>query len=81
MSAADGRLLGSYRLLERIGRGGMGEVYRARHLRLHSEAAIKILPLTLADDPDTVKRFEREAASAASLQHPNILAVWDYGEQ
>ncbi len=81
MSAADETVLGSYRLLERIGKGGMGEVYRAQHLRLGREAAVKILPANLASDPDFLKRFEREASSAASLDHPNILPVWEYGER
>ena len=81
MSAPEGRTLGSYRLLERIGKGGMGEVYRARHVKLGREAAVKILPPALAAEPDFLKRFEREAASAAALNHPNILQVYDYGEQ
>ncbi|HET8628106.1 MAG TPA: protein kinase [Thermomicrobiales bacterium] len=76
-----GRDLGAYRLEERVGRGGMGEVYRAQHLKLGREAAVKILPANLAAEADFLKRFEREAASAASLDHPNILPVWDYGEQ
>src|SRR5205823_13551693 len=77
----DGRILGAYRLLEQVGRGGMGLVYRAEHLRLRREAAVKVLPVDLAREAEFLKRFEREAASAAALQHPNILAVWDYGEQ
>ncbi|HET8628196.1 MAG TPA: serine/threonine-protein kinase [Thermomicrobiales bacterium] len=81
MSVPEDRILGSYRLVERIGKGGMGEVYRAQHLKLGREAAIKILPVNLAGEEDFLKRFEREAASAGSLDHPNILAVWEYGEQ
>ncbi|HEX5505064.1 MAG TPA: serine/threonine-protein kinase [Thermomicrobiales bacterium] len=81
MSVPEERILGSYRLVERIGKGGMGEVYRAQHLKLGREAAIKILPVNLAGEEDFLKRFEREAASAGSLDHPNILAVWEYGEQ
>jgi hypothetical protein len=81
MSVPQGTILGSYRLLERVGQGGMGIVYRAQHLRLGSEAAVKVLPVNLAGEPEFLRRFEREAASAAALQHPNILAVWDYGEQ
>ncbi|HET8628195.1 MAG TPA: serine/threonine-protein kinase [Thermomicrobiales bacterium] len=77
----DGQVLGAYRLLERIGKGGMGEVYRAQHLKLGREAAVKVLPANLAAEADFLKRFQREAASAASLEHPNILPVWDYGEQ
>ncbi len=81
MSVPDGRVLGAYRLEERIGKGGMGEVYRATHLRLGREAAVKVLPTNLAQEPDFLKRFEREASSAASLTHPHILQVYDYGEQ
>src|SRR4051794_12663619 len=81
MSGAGGeRVLGSYRLLERIGKGGMGEVYRAQHVRLGSERAVKVLPPALAAEADFLKRFEREASSAASLDHPNILPVYEYGE-
>lgn len=81
MSAPESRILGAYRLEERIGKGGMGEVYRAQHLRLGREAAVKILPANLVTEADFLKRFEREASSAASLTHPNILQVYDYGEQ
>lgn len=81
MSALQGKMLGGYRLLERIGRGGMGDVYRAQHLRLGREAAIKVLHAHLASDPDFLRRFEREAASVARLEHPSILPVWEYGEQ
>lgn len=77
-----GQTFGSYRLEEPLGRGGMGEVYRARHLRLTNRAAaVKVLPSYLAAEPDFLRRFEHEANSAASLDHPNILPVWDYGEQ
>lgn len=81
MSAPEGRTLGAYQLLERIGKGGMGEVYRARHSKLGREAAIKLLPPALAAEPDFFKRFERETASAAALNHPNILPVYDYGDE
>ena len=77
-----GQTFGSYRLEGLLGRGGMGEVYRARHLRLTNRlAAVKILPASFASDPDFLRRFEQEANNAASLDHPNILPVWDYGEQ
>ncbi|CAA9589370.1 MAG: hypothetical protein AVDCRST_MAG18-4614 [uncultured Thermomicrobiales bacterium] len=74
------KILGSYRLEERIGRGGMGEVWRGRHTRLGSERAVKVLPAHLAAEEDFLKRFEREASSASRLDHPNILAVYEYGE-
>ena len=81
MASSEGRILGAYRLIERIGKGGMGEVYRAEHLKLGRESAIKILPANLAGEADFLKRFEREASSAARLEHPHILRVYDYGEQ
>ncbi len=82
MRDLSGQTFGSYRLEGLLGRGGMGEVYRARHLRLTNRlAAVKILPASFASDPDFLRRFDQEANSAASLDHPNILPVWDYGEQ
>jgi eukaryotic-like serine/threonine-protein kinase len=82
MRDLSGQTFGSYRLEELLGRGGMGEVYSARHLRLtNRHAAVKVLPSSLATEPDFLRRFEQEAISAASLDHPNILPVWDYGEQ
>jgi serine/threonine-protein kinase len=81
MRDLSGQTFGSYRLESVIGRGGMGEVYRARHLRLTNRlAAVKVLPASLAIEPDFLQRFEHEANSAASLDHPAILPVWDYGE-
>ena len=66
----NGRTLGSYRLVERIGVGGMGVVFRAVHLKLGRTAAVKILPEALATDQDFLRRFEREASSAAELRTP-----------
>src|SRR6185503_10647917 len=63
-----------------IGAGGMGEVYRARDPRLTREVAIKVLPATFSQDPDRLKRFEQEAQAAGALNHPNITAVYDFGE-
>lgn len=82
MASLRGRNFGTYELLGPLGRGGVGEVWRARHRRLAERlAAVKLLPASLASASDFVRRFEREANSAASLNHPHILAVWDYGEQ
>jgi eukaryotic-like serine/threonine-protein kinase len=73
-----GTRLGSYEILARLGAGGMGEVYRARQLRLGREVAIKILPAHLRNDPEMLQRFEREAQSIAALSHPNILSIHDF---
>jgi TolB-like protein/Tfp pilus assembly protein PilF len=72
-----GATLGRYRILEKLGEGGMGEVYRARDERLRRDVAIKILPATCSTDPDRVRRFEQEAQTAGSLNHPNVLAIYD----
>jgi Tol biopolymer transport system component len=75
-----GTSLGSYRILEKLGEGGMGEVYRARDTRLERDVAIKILPAAYASDPNRRQRFEQEARTAGALNHANILAVYDVGE-
>jgi Tol biopolymer transport system component len=72
-----GAKLGNFEIVELLGRGGMGEVWRARDTRLKRDVAIKVLPAGLARDPDRIARFEREDASA--LNHPNIVAVYDIG--
>ncbi|HKC13298.1 MAG TPA: protein kinase, partial [Vicinamibacteria bacterium] len=68
-------------LLEEIGRGGMGTVYRARHLRLDRIVAVKFLAEPLASQPEFRRRLEREARALAMLNHPNIVAVYDFGEE
>ena len=73
-----GRTLGHYRIVEKIGEGGMGEVYRAHDERLNRDVAIKVLPGSVAHDPERVGRFEREAQAVAKLDHPNILAIHDF---
>jgi serine/threonine protein kinase len=67
--------IGSYHVLDLLGAGGMGEVYRARDTKLGREVAIKILPPEFASDPDRRARFEREARLLASLNHPNIATI------
>ncbi len=79
MTLTSGTRLGSYEILAPLGAGGMGEVYRARDAKLEREVAIKVLPATVANDPDTLARFEREAKAVATLSHPNILAIHDFG--
>jgi serine/threonine protein kinase len=76
-----GTHIGTYEILERIGAGGMGEVYRARDSRLQREVAIKVLPDEFSRDPDRLVRFTREARVLASLNHPNIAAIYDVNER
>src|ERR1017187_9753180 len=76
-----GAKLGNFEIVELIGRGGMGEVYRARDARLKRDVAIKVLPAGLARDPDRIARFEREARAAGALNHPNIVAVYEAGRE
>ncbi len=71
-----GKTLGHYEILEPLGKGGMGEVYRARDAKLDRDVAIKVLPEDLAADPDRLARFEREAKLLAALNHPNIAAIY-----
>src|SRR5438552_18844086 len=73
------RLGDRYEILCTIGSGGMGVVYRARDLRLGRDVAVKILPEQLAQNPNALARFEREAKALAALSHPNILAIHDFG--
>src|SRR5712692_8413898 len=79
MPLSAGTRLGPYEILAPLGAGGMGEVYRARDSRLDRDVAIKILPERLAQDPQALARFEREAKAVAALSHPNILAIFDVG--
>lgn len=72
--------LGNYEIIERLGAGGMGEVYRARDARLGREVAIKILSLNNESGPDVVSRFMQEARSASALNHPNIVTIYELGE-
>ena len=74
-----GSRLGSYDIVAPIGAGGMGEVYRARDTKLDRDVAIKVLPSRLADSSSALLRFEREAKAVAALAHPNILSIFDYG--
>jgi len=74
-----GSRLGPYEILAPLGVGGMGEVYRARDVRLGREVALKVLPAELSDNEDRLSRFEQEARSASALNHPNIVTVHDIG--
>jgi serine/threonine protein kinase len=74
-----GRTLGHYRITDKIGEGGMGEVYRAHDERLDRDVAIKVIHEAVAQNADRLARFEREAKAVAKLAHPNILEIWDFG--
>jgi len=81
MSLSSGDRLGPYEILGPLGRGGMGEVFRARDTRLGREVAIKVLPKGMASDPAAEARFDQEARAVAALSHPHILAIHDFGHQ
>jgi eukaryotic-like serine/threonine-protein kinase len=81
MALTLGTKLGPYEILAPLGAGGMGEVYRARDTRLGREVALKVLPESFSRDADRLRRFEQEARAVAALNHPNILAIHDIGEE
>ncbi len=79
MALHSGDQLGPYEVIDLLGSGGMGEVYRCRDPRLKREVAVKVLPAEMAGDADRMRRFEQEARATAALNHPNILAIYDVG--
>ncbi|HSB76828.1 MAG TPA: protein kinase [Terriglobales bacterium] len=81
MHLEKGSRLGSYQILAPLGAGGMGEVYRARDTSLGRDVAIKILPASYSGDADRLRRFTQEAQAAAALNHPNILAIYQIGQE
>jgi eukaryotic-like serine/threonine-protein kinase len=81
MPLAPGARLGAYEVLAPLGAGGMGEVYRARDDRLRRDVAVKVLPESVAQDTDRLRRFEQEAFAASALNHPNILTIHDTGSE
>jgi hypothetical protein len=81
MPLSPGTRLGAYEIIGLVGTGGMGEVYRARDTRLGRDVAIKVLPETLAADPDALARFEREMQTLAALSHPHIVSIYDVGRE
>jgi len=80
MALPSGTKLGPYEIIELLGAGGMGEVYRARDARLDRSVAIKILPAAFSSDSDRLRRFEQEARAASALNHPNIVTIYELGK-
>lgn len=80
MTVSPGGRVGPYEIIDALGAGGMGEVFRARDTKLNRDVAIKVLPAAFADDPERLARFTREAQNLASLNHPYIAAIYGIEE-
>ena len=79
MALSPATRLGSYEIIGSLGAGGMGEVYRARDLRLGRDVALKVIPHESSHDSERIRRFEQEARAAGTLSHPNVCTVYDLG--
>src|SRR6267142_2910969 len=77
----DREAISHYRILKKLGEGGMGEVYLAQDIRLDRKAALKLLPVGTTRDEDRFRRFQLEAKAASALNHPNILTIYEIGEE
>ena len=75
-----GAVVAAYRILTKLGEGGMGTVYLGEHVKMGRKSAIKVMAKSMADDADAIARFNREAANAARINHPNVCAIYDFGE-